>query len=496
LGIKQIPIGSPGRSGIVKSKTWDDEILAGHRDYLQADCAKEAFDALVRTAIDMRAYETEPGWHGEIRDFKYFDAASGEQPFAFIVNRKDLLFHVRAQGLRRVAGGLGELKRRFSSAAENSRGEWRVRIASKEDAERLSAFLFSTPTSSPEAAHYWWVNHSQTFRQELDGGYLWSPKESKKSANSESCNNMTRVMPGDVVYSFADAAIRAVGMVLGRAHEAPKPAEFGTAGVQRGKTAGWQVSVRFRELDTPLRPKDHAAELAAVLPKKHSPIRASGYGNQGGYLAAVPWAMAAVVRRLLGPQADHAERKIKESVGPDFLDDIEEARIQQRADLGPVAKETLIRARRGHGRYRQDLEKVESGCRLTGLIDRRHLRATHIKPWCVSSDEEKLDPNNGLMLSPHIDHLFDRGYISFTDQGELLVSKFLNPVVLSDWKLKGSSKPKPFSAKQCVYLDYHRNHVFENHGRGKESGEGEASAAENRSVDIVLREIIPGPGGR
>jgi hypothetical protein len=200
--------------------------------------------------------------------------------------------------------------------------------------------------------------------------------------------------------------------------------------------------------------------------------------------------MAATLHRILGTQADDAERKIKEAIGPDFLDDIEEGRLQQRADLGPLEKDTLVRARRGHGRYRRDLERVETGCRLTGLIDRRHLRASHIKPWCVSNDDEKLDPNNGLLLSPHIHHLFDRGYISFTDEGKLLVSKFLNPVVLSDWGLTASIEPKPFSAKQCVYLDYHRNHVFENHGRGKESEEAEARSAENHSVDIVLREII------
>ena len=137
---------------------------------------------------------------------------------------------------------------------------------------------------------------------------------------------------------------------------------------------------------------------------------------------------------------------------------------------------------------------VETGCRLTGIIDRRHLRASHIKPWYVSNDHEKLDPSNGLLLSPHVEHLFHRGYISFTDHGELLVSKSLNPVVLSAWGLTVPTKPKSFSAKQCVYLNYHRTEVFDRHGRGKESAERDASDAVLQSDDIVLREIAPGAG--
>jgi putative restriction endonuclease len=339
------------------------------------------------------------------------------------------------------------------------------------------------------APHNWWVNHSRRFRQEMDGSYLWSPKKNKNSSSNESYNNMPRVLPGDIVYSFADAAICAMGIVLGRAHEAIKPAEVAVDGDQWDKEVGWKVPVRFRRLDTPLRPKDHAAELAAVLPEKHSPIRASGDRNPIVYLGSVPPAMAVTLRRLLGSQGDTAERKIKESVGPGFFDDIEEGRLQQRADLGPVEKETLIRARRGQGRYRQGLETVEIGCRLTGLIDRRHLRASHIKPWCVSNDHEKLDPNNGLLLSPHVDHLFDRGYISFTDEGELLISRALNPVVLGAWGLRVPVKRKVFSEKQCVYLVYHRNNVFEKHGRSNESCEREPNDAVYQSDDIVLRDI-------
>jgi hypothetical protein len=105
----------------MKSGTWNDAILAGHREYLRDQPRKEAFDALVRAPIDSPNHAVGPAWHGEIRDFRYFDVASEEQPFALIVNRADFLFYVRSAGLRRVPGGFGALATQFASIKENSR---------------------------------------------------------------------------------------------------------------------------------------------------------------------------------------------------------------------------------------------------------------------------------------------------------------------------------------------------------------------------------------
>jgi hypothetical protein len=71
------------------------------------------------------------------------------------------------------------------------------------------------------------------------------------------------------------------------------------------------------------------------------------------------------------------------------------------------------------------------------------------------------NPSNGLLLSPHIDHLFDRGYISFADNGDLVISKYLEPSILATWGLKSQVNVGKFRASQCVYLDYHRKHVFQ-----------------------------------
>jgi len=174
---------------------------------------------------------------------------------------------------------------------------------------------------------------------------------------------------------------------------------------------------------------------------------------------------AALLDDLLGVRAGDGGRDYTPPA--ERLDDIAAVEIERRADIGPVEKRALIDARRGHGVYRRNLEKIEIACRITGLLDRRHLRASHIKPWRDSTDEEKLDGFNGLLLSPHFDHLFDLGYLSFDDDGTLKVSRYLNPAVLRAWYLDRARRVGPFRPEQRRYLEYHRANVFESHGGGR-----------------------------
>ena len=148
-------------------------------------------------------------------------------------------------------------------------------------------------------------------------------------------------------------------------------------------------------------------------------------------------------------------------------DESEEEAIRQRTDIGPTVKKTLVDARRGQGVYRENLQGLEQQCRVTGLLDRRHLRASHIKPWCVCDDAEKLDGFNGLLLSPHIDHLFGRGYLSFSNEGDLMIAKELNPVVLERWGIRVPRNVGTFRPEQHRYLEYHRANVFEKTSGGR-----------------------------
>ena len=126
----------------MKADDWDDAVLAEHRAHLLVPDAQAAFDELAVSAAALPAHDCSPGWHGAIRDFRYVDRASGERPFAFIVNRSDLLFYVRKPGLGRVPGGFASLKQRFRAVSENPSGEWTVHIQRAQEARELVRFLF------------------------------------------------------------------------------------------------------------------------------------------------------------------------------------------------------------------------------------------------------------------------------------------------------------------------------------------------------------------
>ena len=144
----------------------------------------------------------------------------------------------------------------------------------------------------------------------------------------------------------------------------------------------------------------------------------------------------------------------------DLEDNQHEAELQSRNDISETEKSQLIRARRGKSVFRSRVSLIELKCRITGLSSLIHLRASHIKPWRLSSAHEKLDGNNGLLLSPHVDHLFDRGYISFAANGSLLVSAQITSEILAAWNIEPNFNVGDFLPEQEIYFQYHRDNVF------------------------------------
>jgi len=98
-------------------------------------------------------------------------------------------------------------------------------------------------------------------------------------------------------------------------------------------------------------------------------------------------------------------------------------------------------------------------CVVTAVDDISLLIASHIKPWAKSSDDEKMDGDNGLLLAPHIDKLFDKGRITFSELGEILIADDLSDSVLDAWHID-KNKKYSLNENQRRYMAYHRESIF------------------------------------
>jgi len=133
-------------------------------------------------------------------------------------------------------------------------------------------------------------------------------------------------------------------------------------------------------------------------------------------------------------------------------------RLINSAVISKTEKSALINARVGQGKYRSDLIDYWGCCALTGFINIRFLIASHIKPWRESENIERIDPFNGLLLLPNLDKVFDLGFITFSENGSIVVSEQLDGAetigVTRDMSITLESEHQP-------YMEFHRDVMFE-----------------------------------
>lgn len=125
--------------------------------------------------------------------------------------------------------------------------------------------------------------------------------------------------------------------------------------------------------------------------------------------------------------------------------------------LNETEKSIMVKTRMGQGNFRTQLIKMWGSCSITGYRNTQLLMASHIKPWRASNNEERLDKFNGLLLLPNIDKAFDLGFISFDNNGKVLISDYLEkPEAI------GLYENMSFIVKKehRQYLDYHRGELF------------------------------------
>ena len=315
---------------------------------------------------------------------------------------------------------------------------------------------------------YWWVNQKQTHRHELGGGYLWSPKRRANQTRNRFYDNMKVLAPGDLVFSYWEGAVRAYGTLRSFGYDAPKPNEFGSTGRHWDKI-GYRADVDYVRLPQPVAPREAWGLIQPLLPAKYSPLnQANGKGLQSVYLAALPEELGRLLRRLIEERGNPLQLRDQRAALIASAEEPEreiwerhELNALHEATLDVTDREALIKARRGQGRFRENVARLEPACRITGVSNPTYLIASHIKPWRHASNDERISGHNGFMLAPQVDYLFDRGFISFGD-GRLLIS----PVADEKSLLKlGVDPDRPpviggFRDEQERFLEFHRTEIF------------------------------------
>ena len=144
---------------------------------------------------------------------------------------------------------------------------------------------------------------------------------------------------------------------------------------------------------------------------------------------------------------------------PDIVDDILFA--QSFKDLSVTERLAVEKSRIGQGIFRDRIISLWGSCSVTSLTNLTLVRASHIKPWRESNNSERLNPYNGLLLMPNFDLLFDKGFIGFKDNGQMIISTKLTTTEQQILQISGRERLRKVFPENKQFLEFHRDKVLQ-----------------------------------
>ena len=293
---------------------------------------------------------------------------------------------------------------------------------------------------------YYWVNQGSTFSEARAAGCLWAPELDAHGATLNHWETMTQLQPGDMVLTYANSHLRGYAVAKSRFVNSIRP--YRSSSPYEPGQGGRLVFCDFKPLvRNPIAIGTIAADphLVSDLSSGSNAVLTSKHTVAQKYLCPIPTRAAVKLLQLLGfPAAPPSTPN-------------------RPATISPTSAVQLVNARVGQGKFRTDLLVAYSSvCAVTGLTLERLLRASHIQPWCESSDFAKLDPHNGVLLAAGVDAAFDCGFVSFDATGALLVSPLLTAGDLVSLGIPSAASLAShlLTSERLGYLSFHRSKVF------------------------------------
>jgi putative restriction endonuclease len=285
------------------------------------------------------------------------------------------------------------------------------------------------------------------FQEKSGEDHLWAPTT---NTNQFYHLNILKVKKGDVIFINHNTKIIAYSYALTDPYENYYIND-------KWDPNGHRVDLRVVNLELPFRIKDYKEQVEIYKSKveKGFPYNIKLGGNQG-YLYEITEEFASFISSVIN------ERERKEVVdSPNKIEEIKEinAIIEEKKLVGEE-REAVIKIRTNQGIFRKQLLNMECKCKLCGMSNEKLLIASHIKSWVESNETEKLHKYNGFLFCPHHDKLFDKFLISFTDNGEIIISdklSFEDKILLNI----GENMKINLEEDNKIYLQWHRRKFFE-----------------------------------
>ncbi|MGA1931523.1 HNH endonuclease [Arcobacter sp. YIC-464] len=294
--------------------------------------------------------------------------------------------------------------------------------------------------------NFYWVNIGRSYKEVLDNSFLWAPaytylKDGQTKTVNAGWKHVPEVRKGDVIFCQHKKNICFIAVAKENAYPSQRPA---SRKFEKWKNEGYKIDVDLTILDTPIDRSLFIDDIKNIFNDKCSPklVADSGTISQQ-YLISIPNGAAALILNHTTEKSIEIQENIRTN--------------KSRKKPTERQRKAIVKARVGQGIFREEvLELWNNTCPITKINKKELLIASHIVSWQLSNDEEKLDKYNGFPFSPDVDKLFDKGYISFSDEGKLLVSKFIDSNVIQKLGIDINSKIVGLKEEHKKYLERHR----------------------------------------
>lgn len=312
--------------------------------------------------------------------------------------------------------------------------------------EKISSNNINPKIIKENDINYFWVNIGKSKKEVKEKKFLWAPaytylKDGKTKTINAGWKHVPDVKKGDVLFCQFDKKIHFIAIATTDAYKNEKPQE---QTYENWKKEGYKIEIDLIVLDNPINRDIFKEEIKLFYNDKCSPkLFTKNESITQQYLISLPKGAGALLLDCIGDKSI------------EIYDKVNEKKLRKKPDIRQ--REAIIKARVGQGMFREEVLNLwNNTCPITKVKNKELLIASHIVSWQLSNDEEKLDKYNGLPLTPNVDKLFDKGFISFSDEGNLLIHKSFDKNIIKQLGIAINTRIEGLKPKHKYYLQRHR----------------------------------------